>query len=209
MSSPTAMSEAIINATIFFYIHWLSKKKLFFKYKACGSLISKIYKAWELIKDEAKKDKEMDNFLSTSHILDIWNKLSWDYCLPKELIANLASKTKNNDNPSNSNDSNWNTISKIDYGQVLALLSGSEASKSKISLFFDNSLSVERNDVSSQYMQIYNSIKNFDGKPRDIDLFSFSNCLFVFLIFLFTLLVSISGLYSSIADTLSLGGPKV
>jgi hypothetical protein len=53
-------------------------------------------------------------------------------------------------------------------------LSSNQKPKTKTSIFFDNSLSVKRNTISSFYAPLYNAIKNYNNKIQDVDIFSFN-----------------------------------
>jgi hypothetical protein len=44
----------------------------------------------------------------------------------------------------------------------------------KISLFFDISKSAERNDVETEYKNIYTALKNYNKTLNDVDLYTFN-----------------------------------
>ncbi|PID83972.1 hypothetical protein CSB09_03590 [Candidatus Gracilibacteria bacterium] len=121
------------------------------KYNENSNLVSKIYKGNELIKEEKKKGKDIEKYTKENHFislqdLGVENRTSFDsICLNSEL------------------QSIYDTISyhkNQEYQKIIVL--------------FDNSLSVERNNAHKIYEDIYSVLKNFDGKLRDIDMYSYN-----------------------------------
>jgi len=117
-------------------------------------LQSKIYNKQELIKEDVIKSNDIENYLSNDHILSSnelninTNKKFSDILISHNVMAYICPNTENLFNQKNI----WN----------------------KINVFFDNSQSVERNNANKFYKEIYNWIKNNNGKLNDVDLYSYN-----------------------------------
>ncbi|MDD3302792.1 MAG: hypothetical protein PHN31_04485 [Candidatus Gracilibacteria bacterium] len=127
------------------------------KFNKKSSLISKIYNNENLIKEDIIKEKNLDEYLNLNHSInsnDLNIKIDdnlMNYCLDDKLNSIL-----------------------INYNLPINTINKTREIKNKTSLFFDNSLSVDRNNADKSYNSIYNAFKNYNGKLNDIDLYSYN-----------------------------------
>ena len=124
------------------------------KFDDSSRLQSKVYNDDELIKEDIIKSNEIENYISMDHIIKS-NELNidlekWftDICLSSFIQNEL-------------------------YAFNLELAQEKKIWK-KIKIFFDNSYSVDRNNANELYDDIYNIIKNYNGKLNDVDLYSYN-----------------------------------
>lgn len=117
-------------------------------------LQSKIYNNNELIKEDVVKSNDIEKYLSTDHTLKNTElKIDSSKSLSDTCISPFIQSAFYMDYHALYNQKNiWN----------------------KINIFFDNSNSTNKNNINGLYKNIYDSIKNHDGKLNDIDLYSYN-----------------------------------
>lgn len=121
------------------------------KFNKDSGLKSKIYNEWKLIKEDTAQNDEIEKYLTKEHVLEFDSKTDsslWDYCL-NDYIYDILDK-------SHAKFSTW--ILNLD----------------KISLFLDNSLSIERSASNSFYEAIESKLKNHWNSLNDMDLYSYN-----------------------------------
>ncbi len=126
-----------------------------------SSFITKIYKDKQLVKEDIKKDKEIDSYMASTHQLDtnILNSLNpiplESQCIARQMQSNALT---------------------VDLSDIIAMLSGADQPllNEKMYLFFDNSKSVERNKANKEYQSLATAIKNYDGKLQDVEIYSYN-----------------------------------
>ena len=124
------------------------------KFDDKSNILSKVYNDGELIKEDIIKNKKIESYISEDHTinknefnLDVNNKFE-DICLSHFIQFYL----------------DWSFV-KLEKNDLLW---------KKISLFFDNSSSVERNHSNELYDEVYSSFKNYNNKLNDIDIYSYN-----------------------------------
>lgn len=124
------------------------------KFDDSSRLQSKVYNAWELIKEDVIKSDDIEDYISMDHTIK-----SDDLNLElKNWFENICLSDFVQD--------------ELDRNNVV--LPEEKNIWKKIKVFFDNSYSVKRNDASDLYENIYNEIKNHNGKLNDVDLYSYN-----------------------------------
>ncbi len=119
-----------------------------------SSFISKIYNNEDLIKEDILKKDKLDVYLNSNHTIktsELKIKASdniMNYCLDYKL--------------------KW-----IVENNFLTIENEKDV-KNKTRLFFDNSYSAERNNVSQLYNEIFKWFKNYKWKLNDVDLYSYN-----------------------------------
>jgi len=136
------------------------------------ALISKIYKDNKLAYEDRVNNESIKEYLAKDHIL------------PQDIVANIAPKRFADycisTNWLSLDNKNWKLsnittqTSYLDGDGLRQLFTGTTTEQGKISIFFDNSLSTERNKTNEEYKSIYDAIKNYGNKLQDIDIFSFN-----------------------------------
>lgn len=121
------------------------------KYDKNSRFQSKIYLEDQLVKEDIQKDQEIEKYVSEFH---------------QTTLKELGIELKNWNNSLCNIESYINITNNIQPHPVKL--------SNKISLFVDNSLSVEKSKSNNLYQDIYKWIKNFDWKLQDIDLFSYN-----------------------------------
>lgn len=111
----------------------------------------KVYDESKLTKEDVIQNRDIEKYLTSEHTLDLDPGTEfniWEFCVNKDIFDSWY---------------NWDSF----------IWSGAQ-SHDKISLFFDNSLSVGRNGANSYFYEIYSKIKNFWNSLHDIDLYSYN-----------------------------------
>lgn len=121
------------------------------KFDDASGIISKIYKQSELIKEDIVKKEDIEKYLKSEHALEFnttGNYTLWEFCIDPDIMNQLPVSTR---------------------------MSSLETPESgKISVFFDNSLSVERNGSNNYYGEIYTKLKGFWNTLHDVDMYSYN-----------------------------------
>ncbi len=124
------------------------------KFNEASNMLSKVYVKGQLVKEDIINNKELEKYISVDHLISA-SELNFDPNMNDEIMC--LSSTLND----------ILTKNKIDITSKNELWS-------KINLFFDNSLSVERNSADYLYDEIYSWIKKYNWKLNDVDLYSYN-----------------------------------
>ena len=121
------------------------------KFNNESRLISKTYKDWNIItEDIIKSASKIKDFISKDQLTSIekvwlWNNYTFEKMCIDPYLSRQSYYIKTDDKIKNSN---------------------------KIHIFFDNSLSIQRNNADDLYKNIYSEIKNYKWKLQDVDVYS-------------------------------------
>ena len=124
------------------------------KFDDKSNILSKVYNDNVIKKEDIIKNKEIEGYISKDHIIsgeELGIEVDNGF---KEMCLSSMIQIELNDN-------------NIVLDEVKALWN-------KTSLFFDNSLSVDRSDANKLYENIYSGFKNYGGVLNDTDLYSYN-----------------------------------
>ena len=124
------------------------------KFDDKSNLLSKVYNNNVIKKEDIIKNKDIEDYISKDHIIsgeELGIELDNGF---KEMCLSPIIQLELNDNDI-----------VLDIVKILW---------NKTSLFFDNSLSVDRNNANKLYEDIYSWFKNYKDKLNDIDLYSYN-----------------------------------
>lgn len=131
------------------------------KYDKESRMLSKVFNNKNLIQEDSVKGGDIEEYFEETHELsaDSLNisqntKDLFDYCIPKDLVSTVGGYPR--------------LISLANYYNINYDIENT-------AIFFDNSLSVKRNNVQTFYDEIFSSIKNYDWTLQDVDLYSFNH----------------------------------
>lgn len=111
----------------------------------------KVYDELKLSKEDTIQNSDIEKYLNTEHTLDLNSGTDfdiWQFCIDKNILD-------------------------LWYNSGSFASSGTQ-DLDKISLFFDNSVSVGRDGVNAYFDEIYSKTKNFWNSLHDMDLYSYN-----------------------------------
>lgn len=122
------------------------------RFDARSWIISKIYNDSRIIKEDTVRKEEIEIYLAHEHFMEFnapRNYRLWEMCQESSNLINSFLEA----NPASYT---------------------SDFNSGKVSVLFDNSLSVERNKSNVYYGDIYAALKNYQNTLHDIDLYSYN-----------------------------------
>ncbi len=140
-----------------------------------SSFISKVYTQGTLIKEDITKSATIEEYLHSNHTLTLADvkieptKDIQNFCASPSILQFLISN--NITAPSS-----WlvDILTSKNTGPQSGTVSDKSNSGDKVSIFFDNSLSVKRNGANRLYTEIYDAVKNQWGKLNDVDVYAYN-----------------------------------
>jgi len=119
-------------------------------------IVSKLYNEWQLKKEDVVENKDIESYLDKEHTIE-YNEI----LINNELLNSINDICIEDDIFNKIKESNIETKRDIKLWN-------------KINIFFDNSLSVDRNKANKNYKNIYDKIKKYSWSLQDVDLYTYN-----------------------------------